>query len=426
MVEKLQNLENSQIRILNYFWLGFIIYFIPKQFLSLSVSDYSFFVPATIQSLGLILIFSAAINILKWRFEGSFLKAVFTIYIIWFLIILIRGLSLEFQFFVTMLFEEKYGVMPYLVPLLMLFPHKISFYKQLFSVILIFAISSLVFNVLFGNFLFIWDRNSAETREFVEDIATFIIPSGFILLTFKFHKFKIRIFSLIIVGIGLLLAIYGARRNLIFIYSTQILFSFLLYLVISKRKYILIIYSFFLSFFIIYYLYNTFNKDNPLFSYLIERGMEDTRTGVELAFYADLDKLDWIIGKGISGTYYSPGIEENIIYRHVIETGYLQIILKGGIISLLLLLLIAIPAIFLGIFHSKNTLSKAAGIWILLWVFYLYPTTMQAFSLYYMIFWVSIGIGYSKDIRNMSDEDILKKLYNKNKLDNRIVFDYHQ
>lgn len=425
MIEQQNNIENNnQNQIIKLFWLGFIIYSITYKYIQFSPGSSSFTIPGTFMSLGLILIFSASIIVIKWRFEDRNLKVVFTIYMIWLFLIIIRGLSSDFQFIKDMLFDVNYGAMPYLVPLLLLFPKKISFYKQLFTVIVFFAIFYLIINLIFGMGLSIGDRSSDIFRDFTSSIADLIIPSGFILLTYKFHSLKRRIFSVIVFGIGLLIAIYAARRVIIFIYSTQILFSFLLYLSQSQRKFILIMYSVFLSFFMIYYLNNALLKeDNPLFSYFMERGLEDTRTGVELALYSDLNTKDWIIGKGISGEYYCPGVDPNNDYRTVIESGHLQIILRGGLISLILILLIAIPAIFFGVFHSKNTLSKAAGIWILLWILYLYPTTMDAFSLYYIIFWVSIGISYSKDIRNMSDEDILKELHTKNKLDNRVIFD---
>ena len=65
----------------------------------------------------------------------------------------------------------------------------------------------------------------------------------------------------------------------------------------------------------------------------------------------------------------------------VIETGYLQIILKGGIISVLIIVLILVPAAFNGLFYSNNLLSKAAAVWILLSVLYSYPSISQDFSM---------------------------------------------
>ena len=114
---------------------------------------------------------------------------------------------------------------------------------------------------------------------------------------------------------------------------------------------------------------------------------------------------DWIIGRGSDGEYFCPDIEENQLtdYRNTIETGYLQTILKGGLISLILFLLIAIPAIIKGIFFSKNTLSKAAGIWILMNIINSYPTVVNGFDLPYLLVWISIGICYSQQIRNMPE-----------------------
>ena len=146
-----------------------------------------------------------------------------------------------------------------------------------------------------------------------------------------------------------------------------------------------------------------------MFDFLVNRGEEDTRTGVEVYMYADMSSTDWIIGKGINGEYYCPvvdNVNDATGYRAYIETGYLQIILKGGIVSIALLLLILIPAIFKGLFQSRNVLSKAAAIWILLWIIYEYPIIGVAFNMHYILVWIAAGICYSKKIRNMADSTI--------------------
>jgi hypothetical protein len=66
----------------------------------------------------------------------------------------------------------------------------------------------------------------------------------------------------------------------------------------------------------------------------------------------------------------------------------------------------AVPAMFKGLFYSKNILSKAAGIWILLWLTDLYPATINTFTLNYLLVWISVAICYSKTIRNMPDSAI--------------------
>jgi len=116
--------------------------------------------------------------------------------------------------------------------------------------------------------------------------------------------------------------------------------------------------------------------------------------------------MDWVIGRGMRGEYYSPTMEDGN-FRGTIETDYLNMILKGGLINLVLLLMILVPAIFNGIFRSKNTLSKAAGLWIFIWLLNTYPSTVQVFSLYYMLVWICAGICYSTTIRNIPEKFLI-------------------
>jgi hypothetical protein len=160
------------------------------------------------------------------------------------------------------------------------------------------------------------------------------------------------------------------------------------------------------------------NNRKDTFSLITRRIDDDTRTDVERYFYRDFELKDWIIGRGINGQYFCPGVNDGeriSVYRGVIETGFLQIILNGGIISLCLFLLIAVPAIFKGLFYSKNLLSKAAGIWIILFFLYAYPGNPTIFSMNYILVWISFGICYSEEIRRTSDSDILKVFRNKQK-----------
>ncbi|HMW27307.1 MAG TPA: hypothetical protein PKC51_11730, partial [Ferruginibacter sp.] len=158
-------------------------------------------------------------------------------------------------------------------------------------------------------------------------------------------------------------------------------------------------------------------KTPAMFNFLIDRGEEDTRTGVEEYMYADMSSTDWIIGKGIKGKYYCPIVDnvndaEGAGFRDNIETGYLQIILKGGIISLALVLGMLIPAVYKGFFKSNNVLSKASAMWVFLWILYLYPTGGMVFNMSFVLVWIAAAICYSDKIRNLSDEQIKFSLQN--------------
>ena len=61
------------------------------------------------------------------------------------------------------------------------------------------------------------------------------------------------------------------------------------------------------------YVNSIYRLDKSIFGFAIDRGNEDTRTGVEEYFYNDMNTKDWILGRGINGEYYCPDIEENQI-----------------------------------------------------------------------------------------------------------------
>lgn len=401
------NTNGKEAKYLKLFWLGFTIYTICAVF---SKTEYfSYIVLQAIQFLCLILLFFTASYLIRFNFSNKYLNFFYIIYCSWLLLIIIRGISFEYNFVKNLLFDSSYGIMPYFVPLILLFPKKVVFYKKIFDVIILLGIFYIIYVAVTISELLNPDRASFFSQGIVEYSSILSFPVGFLLLTFNYHSVKRKTFSAIVLLLTLFFAIYRARRGMIFICSSQIVFAFLLYLFNSKKKFLHISFSIIIAILVFNYIYDTIRKkDNSIFGFLMDRGTEDTRTGVELYFYSDFKTKDWIFGRGIQGEYYCPDIGEDPTtdYRSVIETGYLQIILRGGIISLALILLIALPAIFLGLFYSKNTLSKAAGLWILLWALYLYPTTMEAFSLYYVLFWISIGICYSQTIRNISETEM--------------------
>jgi phosphatidylserine synthase len=272
----------------------------------------------------------------------------------------------------------------------------------------------LAYDILFAKILLSSDRtpnlvNQNAAERFTKSLS---IPIGFLLFTFNYHSKKRKLFAIGIILIDLLLTIYRARRGLVFICSITIVFSFLLYLVLSRTKLLIVVFSILLAFFALNFISAYTHNKNNIFTFLVERSEEDTRTPVEECLFADMGTQDWVIGKGLKGDYYCPYVDEDDItgYRDSIETDYLNIILKGGVINLGLLLLILVPAIFKGLFYSRNTLSKAAALWILLWMICLYPANVATFTLNYILVWISVGICYSRDIRNMPDE-VLKEYF---------------
>ena len=395
--------SNKQLRNLHLFGTGFIIYTVAS--IISGTPNPHFIICQLLQTLSLFLIIPAAINLVRFEIQNQQLKLLFVIYCLWSLLIILRGFQFNYSSLKIMLFDALFGIFPYFFPLIILFPKKLEVYKKLFGIILLFGVFALLYDIVFFKYLTSSDRGSVLSRNTIENTSDLVIPCGFILFTYSYHSSKAKLISVVVIVVALLFAIYIARRGYIFKCSSILIVAYFLYLFSSKRKIVVIYLSFLILLAGVFYVNRFYKLNDRIFSFLEERGEEDTRTGVEIYFYNDMKTKDWIIGRGINGEYYCPSIDEGAVtaYREVIETGFLQTILKGGLISLGLFFFIAVPAIFKGLFDSKNLLSKAAAIWILLGIIYSYPTIIQVFSLYYLMIWISIGICYSKNIRSIPE-----------------------
>ncbi|WP_339923294.1 hypothetical protein [uncultured Cyclobacterium sp.] len=399
---------------LDLFWLGVVIYF--AGFTLSTTTTVSYIICQLSQLLGILLFLPTAINLIHWKFDNKYLKIVFIIYCSWQLSVISRGFSFEYEDLKSYLFDVDGGVFRYFVPLILLFPKNIFIYKKIYNVIFILGILFIIYTVLFFNNLMNLNYINNDTKFTFEHFTKILsVPIGFIFLTFLYHSNRKKIFAALIITLSVVFAIIRARRTLLFMNITPLLFTFMFYLSIGKRKFLILIFSLILGSSIFLYGIKIYNENkNGVFSLLTERVYEDTRTNVEDCLYEDMNNIDWIIGKGINGKYYCSGIDlnDNSGYRKMIETEYLNIILKGGVISLGLLLLILIPAIVKGVFYSNNLLSKAAAIWILIWVLELYPANVYSFCLNHILVWISVGICYSKSIRKIPESVLLRILSN--------------
>lgn len=392
------------------FWIGFCFHSYAVSFFK--ESQFIFFFFWGVQAIGLALMVPSAMFLVYWKFENNYLRIVFSLTMGWYLFIFFRGFSLSFDFINFLLFDPLLGLFLYLIPFVILFPQKIIYLKVLFSAISVLGILYLVNNLLFFQITILRSGGNVQAQIAVEYFSGFLaIASGFILLTYKYHSRWRNILALSVLVFAFFLAVLNGRRGLLFISASIMVASYLVFVVTNKSKPLNIILSFFLVFFLIIYGRDTYIKRQAdTFRRINERLFERTRTGVEEFFYRDMGTVDWIIGRGITGQYYCPGIAEVqgkfTVFRSIIETGYLQFVLKGGLVNVFLFFLIMLPAAFKGMFFSKNLLSKASAIWIILFLGYSYPIVINTFSLYYVIMWMAVAICFSKEIRAKRDEEI--------------------
>jgi hypothetical protein len=401
--------DKAMLVALNLFWFGFIIYI--ASYVISTTNQVNYIICNLFQVLGLLLLLPSFVILMHIKIESSYLNIVYFIYCFWLIGVVLRGIEFDYQIIKQLLLAPNSGMFLYLVPLVLLIPITPAFLKKVFVVIVVLCIVYLIYDMLFiRQLLFPTEnlRSQGITEYFTQQLS---LPGGFLILTYIYHSRKVNLFVLFTVLVTFLLAVIRARRGLMFISFSMLFFGFFIYQYVNKTKVINIILSLFLILIMTFVAVRIYNENRRnTFSLITERIGQRTRSEVEQYFYRDMHAQDWLIGRGLNGEYFCPGVTEGIgkitIYRKVIETGYLQVILNGGLISLVLMLLIAIPAMFKGIFFSKNILGKAAGIWIFLFLLFMYPGTPTIFSLNYMLVWISISICYSEKIRNMSDKGI--------------------
>lgn len=323
---------------------------------------------------------------------------------------MIRGVEFNFESIKFALFDAWFGVFLYLVPLFLLLPKKLICYKRLFDVIIILGVIYVIYDIVYIKELMRAGQN-LQSQAIVEYFSkTLATPCLFLILTYKYHSFQRKVFAIGILVLTVIFAVIRARRGLLIMEVLPLALVYLLYLSSTSGKFLIILMSIFLGGLVMFGMefYNASQDD--LFGNLMDRGLEDTRSNVETCFYLDMSAKDWLIGRGMMGEYFCPDIDPDSVtsYRRTIETDYLQIILKGGIISLFLFLMITIPAIYKGLFNSNNLLSKAAAMWIVWVLLIMYPSTVHTFTMQYILLWLAVGICYSKTIRNIPEQILVE------------------
>ncbi len=404
-----EHVDRTSVAAINLFWLGFIIYAVSY---TISATDEVNYVVCNVfQLLGLFMLLPSSVILIYLKIDNSFLRIIFFTYILWQVAIVIRGIEFDYQVAKQLLFDPNSGIFLYLAPLIMLIPVNITFLKKIFQTIVVLSIFFIFYDMIFIRQLLYPSENMRSQAMFEYFTQQLSLCGGFLLLTYFYHSRKTNLFILFTMVATFVLAVIRARRGLIFMTFSMLFFSYLIYHYINKTKVVNMVLSVFLITIVTFVAIRVYNENRKdTFSLITERINQRTRSEVLKYYYRDMQAKDWIIGKGLNGEYFCPGVTEGVgkitVYRRVVETGYLQVILNGGLINLILLLLIAIPGMIRGIFYSKNILSKAAGIWIFLFLLYMYPGTITKFSMHYLLVWISIGICYSNQICSLSDEAI--------------------
>jgi hypothetical protein len=352
----------------------------------------------------IVVIYTSYNFLLSFDFENTFFKYTFILFIFYEIIIVLRGMAFSYNDIKEYL-QSGITFWPFVIPVFVFFDKKIStialLFKWIYNLGLFFLVLCLVFPTL------LLQRLTAE------DTITIATTSGFIFMNATYMNYRKVNISFIIIIISLLSVIYLARRNAILTLTGFIFTGYILNLV-NKSKLVLIrFFPIFIGLILFIFSYLP-NYSSIITSKMEARMSEDTRSGLfEMFFFQMRDDLAF--GKGMNGTYYYPTggeLEDEGItfadqdYRNLIENGYLQLMLNGGIVYIILFLLITLPAAVIGIFKSSNQLARACGVLILLWLLDMIAYGLPRFILHYILVWISVGICYSTSLRNLTDEEV--------------------
>jgi hypothetical protein len=309
---------------------------------------------------------------------------------------------------------EPYFFIPYLLPLIILYTKfDLEFFSSYFYFAYIFILPAIVLQ-LFTIGLNLSRENWAEQ---VGYIGIFDIGSTFILLIAHMYKKKLAAYLFIFFNlIMIFLYFYYGRRGVIVEYIFLFLFMIILRLrskILSYKDRVTIYFSA-LVFIILIMLFGYLTQS----SYAFERGFskdafDESRGLVFEDFFNDFRSAsDWIYGRGIDGTVLrSINMEEGA--SNIIENGFLNIILRGGLFYSIPFVLILLRAGYLGFFKSRNDLAKGMGTLLFIHVIIMYYYNLPVYSTRYILIWICVSVCFSSPMRNYSNEEIYEAINKK-------------
>lgn len=354
-------------------------------------------IPAFLILISVLILIKSFFSFLKKKNRiHPFFKFILTLLLIWCLVIIFRSFSFNFSELIVLFTNIKVGGIVWLTPFFIIFAINKNIWINFFPFLLklmIFGCCLFVLELAFG---------------FNLRSLSLLSISIFFLISFSLHSKKakiISIFSFLLFNMQSILI--SEHRSYIFITLLTILFSLSVNLKFRSKYIFSIIISLFL-YITIYPQVRALTENNRNLTL-------DTRSFLIEELFDDMSTDELLIGRGALGKYFSTYFyklnrlnAENIdnYDRSVNEIGYLNMILKGGYVLLLLKLMILIPASYLGIFKSKNDICKMSGYYILLYLILstlIFPTE---YKIEFFLLWFAVGTAISPYIRKLNNYNI--------------------
>lgn len=249
---------------------------------------------------------------------------------------------------------------------------------------------------------------------------TLILGASMVLLCGKYHNKRTIIWSIVCLSLGLLTSTITARRNLMVTIALYMMICGFQYLFGSKIKSMATRLWIILTALVVFIIgaFIFLQNQKGMFSTIAERATENTRDIVLANFALDFaeEPIEVLYGRSMAGTYHcygSVGDNDNSFgegERPNIECGYLQMILKGGVIYMVIYLIVLIYAMVQG-FRARNQLLKACAWLLAVQLIDMIPFGLPAFNIKTFMLWMAIALCFDNNLRQKNDEEIQQLIY---------------
>lgn len=267
----------------------------------------------------------------------------------------------------------------------------------------------LTFYIFLGTLVSLLFINYFELQIFL------LMPLFYIVLTIPFRSSWGKIIILIITITVILVSVTNRAGILRLIISYSILLTYFLMRSVRISKKLITFMVFVLLLIPLISLYFGL-KGESVFQFVLGEDTQpysqmnpyaDTRTFLYYEVFQDL-KLNnaFVFGKGLNATYASQAFQT--FGRPMVEVGFLQILLKTGIVGVVLYLAVIIIAIIKSIGKSSSIHLKSLGLLLLGYVLMLFIENVVAYNLLNAVIWIIVGICYSPKMRALKDSDFSK------------------
>jgi hypothetical protein len=330
--------------------------------------------------------------------------------ILWGLFVISRGFSADIVK-LKLLFGVSSFAWAWLVPAAMVIGANASVWKQLNRVFIAhtyIGVIAVCFAIINLSKLSIYESSHAGAS-----LAT-LYATGFLLMTWHEQAKNVRfisIISVLLMGAGA--ALMASRHTLVIIAYNLISAGgmYIAYFQGRVRRINAVIKLAFASIFLIILITVL---SNCTWSYFLDMRIAHFREKLQSQhsdrmllwqdFVEETSVSDAVVGKGVFGTYEGWAYEwMEGDDRMNIECGYLQIVLKGGIVMLALFLALTVPAAILGIFYSNNFLGRVCGLVVLGRLVDMFPYGVPEADISYVFFWLAVGACWNKNLRRLPD-----------------------